>query len=111
MAEQYQYMTLVIEGGKVVKVDKPQNSGGSWWESVKAGVFEPLPGSLVNQTVASALTQLSAQKWEVFHLPPDTSQTSDFPFHIPTWPGVKPPPAPAPKTGSYEILLRKAIRK
>lgn len=111
MAEQYEHMTLVIENGKVVKVDKPQNSGGSFWESFKVGVIEPLPGSLVNQTVAFALNQLSAQKWEVIHLPPGNSQPVDTPSPFSIWPGINPPPAPAPNTGRYEILLRKVVHK
>lgn len=73
--------------------------------------IEITPDSLVNQTVAFALNQLSAQKWEVFQLPPDSSQSSDFSISIPTWPGLKPPTPPAPKAGSYEILLRRVIHK
>jgi len=111
MAEQYQHMTLVIENGKVIKVDKPQNSGVPFWEGLKAGVLEPLPGSLVNQTVAFALNQLSAQKWEVINLPPGDSQPVDAPSPFSMWPGINLPPVPAPNTGRYEILLRKVIRK
>ena len=110
MAEQYEHMTLVIEDGKVLRVDSPQNSGGSLWNSIKAGVFEPLPGSLVNQTVAFALNQLSAQKWEVIHLPPGSSQRSDVNNPFPTWPGL-PNNTPTTKADGYEILLRRAIRK
>lgn len=111
MAEQYQHMTLVIENGKVVKVDKPQNSGGSFWEGLKAGVLEPLPGSLVDKTVAFALNQLSAQNWEVMHLPPGNSQPVNAPNPFPIWPGINPPPTPASNTGRYEILFRRVIRK
>lgn len=111
MTEQYEHMTLVIKDGKVVRVDKPQNSGGSLWDSIKAGVFEPLPGALVNQSVAFALNQLSAQKWEVIHLPPGNSQLSDVSNPFPIWPGLPSTPTPAPKADSYEILLRRTIRK
>ena len=111
MTIQYEHMTLVIQGGKVVKVDKPQNSGGSFWNSIKAGVFEPLPGSLVDKTVAFALDQLSTQKWEVIHLPPGSSQPSDVSNAFPAWPGLPFTPAPTPKADSYEILLRREIRK
>lgn len=111
MTKQYQHMTLVIENGKVIKVDNPQNSGVPFWESLKAGVLEPLPGSLVNQTVAFALNQLSAQKWEVINLPPGNSQPVEAPRPFSLWPGLTPHPTPAPNTGSYEILLRKVIRK
>lgn len=111
MAEQYEHMTLVIEGGKVVKVDKPQNSGVSFWGSIKSGVFEPLPDALVNQSVAFALNQLSAQKWEVIYLPPGGSQPVNDSNPFSRWPGVNPPPAPASNSGRFEILLRRAIRK
>lgn len=111
MTEQYEHMTLVIENGKVIRVDKPQSSGGSLWQGLKAGVFEPLPGALVNKTVAFALNQLSAQKWEVIHLPSGSSQLSDVSSPFPIWPGLTLPLDPTPNTGSYEILLRRVIGK
>ena len=111
MTEQYEHMTLVIENGKVVKVDKPRYSSGSFWGNLKGGIFEPSSGSLVDKTVAFALNQLSAQNWEVMHLPPGNSQPVAAPNPFPMWPGMNPPPAPASNTGRYEILFRRVIRK
>lgn len=111
MAEQYEHMTLVIEGGKVIEVDKPRNYSMHIGGGLKAGLFEPRPRNLVNQTVAFALNQLSAQEWEVIHLPPANNTQSVNPPNPFPWSGINPPPAPAPNTGRYEILLRRVIRK
>ncbi len=108
MAEQYEHMTLDIEDGKVINVDKPKVKTGPIWGSNISGYFEPRPESLVNKSVAFALNQLSAQKWEVIHMPPGDSQSGFSGNPFPSWPGLAPKSTGASK---YQILLRRVISK
>lgn len=106
MAEQYEFMTLDVENGKVVRVDKPQTDSRYKWGGGKPRIFEPNPKSLVNQSIASALNQLSSHNWEIIRMPSGESQSGGLnPF-----PGLS-SRTPLPNTDKYQVLLRRAISK
>lgn len=126
MAEQYEHMTLVVEGNVVVAVDKPPIPIGSIITQVKAGLlsglFDSAPSQLVNKTVAYAQNLLSAQGWEVTRMPGGTVHTPTIQtggLGLPLMKGVPnvigipgivdPPPDPLPNR--YHIELRRLIRK
>lgn len=121
MTQQYEHMTLTVEGDKIVAVNKPQVPNRSLKDQILGGIFEPLPGALVNQTVAFALNQLSAQKWEVTRMPSTDErqrETTTRPYSLPgleSLPNILnvniPEPLPNTPEGRYHIELRRAIGK
>ena len=126
MSEQYEHMTLVVEGNVVIAVDKPRVPMGSILGQVKSGLlsglFQPAPGQLVNKTVAYALNQLSAAGWEVTRMPSGTESARMGPTEsyestgIPGLPNILNIPgvtSPQPNLvqGKYHIELKRALRK
>ncbi len=90
---QHFYLTLEVEGNKVVKVEEPK--------SFVTGrpLMSIVPNNLRNQTIATALNQLEAKGWELKDVTEDQEPTFK-----PLTGSIFPPPRTKQSARKYYLL-------